>query len=129
MCKLETKFPNFIIFCSQEKNRNQEYYKKYINNINIKFDPFNIYTIKKEDVECGKYTEMYNILSDIESYCNEEENHIMFNNERNRYQFMRLGKPGKGKRNIINCTKEKKIDLEGKGSNVTHKFIKYKILK
>ena len=72
---------------------------------------------------------MYNILSDIESYCNEEENHIMFNNERNRYQFMRLGKPGKGKRNIINCTKEKKIDLEGKGSNVTHKFIKYKILK
>ena len=126
MCKLETKFHNFIIFCSQEKNRNQEYYKKYINYINIKFDPLNIYTIKKEDVECGKYTEMFNILSDIESYCNEEENHIMFNNE---IGINLCVQPGKGKSNIINCTEEKKIDLEGKGSNVTHKFNKYKILK
>ena len=42
---------------------------------------------------------------------------------------MCLGKPGKGKRNFINCIAEKKIALEGKGSNVTHKFNKYKILK
>lgn len=46
MSKLETKFHPFIIFCSKEKNRNQEYYKKYINNNNIKFDPLNIYTKK-----------------------------------------------------------------------------------
>ena len=128
MSKLETKFHPFIIFCSNAKNKNQEYYKKYINNNNIKFDPLNIYTIKNEDVECGNYKEMYNILSDIESYYNEEENHIMFNNELG-INICVLGKPGKGKSSFINCIAEKKIALEGEGSNVTHKFNKYKILK
>ena len=124
--KVDIENHPFIIFSDMSKisKRNREflkeYYKKYIYDSNINFDPLNIYFIG--------YEELHLILERIENYYNEEQNKIPSNINLG-INLCVLGKPGKGKSSFINCIAEEKIALEGPDSNVTTKFNKYKILK
>ena len=121
--KANTRNQPFIIFSHEQEKlniRDREYYKKYIYDSNIDFDPLNIYSI---------YSNKLNeILERIENYYNEEPNKIRFNMNIG-INLCVLGKPGQGKSSFINCIAEEKIALEGAGSNITTQFNKYQILK
>ena len=86
--KVDTQNHPFIIFSFNSEFRDREYYKKYIYDSNINFDPLNIYSIYLNDLN--------RILERIENYYNEEPNKIPFNMNIG-INLCVLGKPGKGK--------------------------------
>ena len=122
--KVDTNNHPFIIFFDHKKYfyrlRDKEYYKKYIYDSNINFDPLNIYFTHHPNLNL--------IFERIETYYNEEPNKI-YSDIKIGINLCVLGKPGQGKSSFINCIAEEKIALEGAGSNITTQFNKYQILK
>ena len=112
----------FIIFFS---SLTREYYRDYINENNINFDPLNIYT----EGSNYNFEKLYYILEEIENYYHERPN--ISKNYSSGINLCVLGNPGKGKSSFINCIAQKKIALEGNNINkdTTKEFTKYTIQK
>lgn len=112
----------FIIFFS---SLTREYYRNYIDDNNINFDSLNIITYNSK----YNFTNLYNILEDIEKYYHERPNNTNYHSFG--INLCVLGNPGKGKSSFINCIAQKKIALEGNNINkdTTKNFIKYTIEK
>ena len=88
----------FIIFFS---SLTREYYRDYINENNINFDPLNIYTDNSE----YNFEKFFSILEDIENYYGRPNISKYYSSGIN---LCVLGNPGKGKSSFINCIAQKK---------------------
>ena len=126
----------FIIFVSKSKNKN--YYENYIESTlnedeNYIYDPLNIYSVS---LDANTSKEIQKILWGRNCYYNElgSLENSMLNYERETstdmcLNIMIFGLPGVGKSSFINEVKGEKVALEGAGTTVTSKIVKYKIIK